>query len=181
MDVISKIFECIPCLDSENSHDHARCQTVCMETDDLLEELSEYFYFIYCEMNPTIEFHQVPLSYKNILIRMIKSEYSHKRNGHVWKIGIFGKVFLDLYLDEDIYRVSFKKELDGTFMTYISFHKHREMIPGGSHCSYCRKGVDELEKNMKICGSCRQREYCGTQCQSMDWLAEHARYCLYEY
>jgi len=176
MESLYKYFSCLTCK-TGNTPSHAKCYSISSRSDAsrMVDELEEYFHFIYKGSFDTFEsLHASPEDVSTLKI-MIMSVYSHKRSSSTWKVGIFGGVFLDLHLGEKIYRVTFKKNMDGSFDTYVKCNGLRDIPPPGRHCSYCRK--DETNVVLKTCESCKSDQYCGRSCQGLDWVSRHSIYC----
>jgi len=56
------------------------------------------------------------------------------------------------------------------------YRQARLTIPKTLHCSYCSE-VKERDQ-LLLCGGCRLKEYCSTECQAADWKREHRLTCL---
>jgi len=56
------------------------------------------------------------------------------------------------------------------------YRQARQTIPKSLHCSYCSE-VKERDQ-LLLCGGCRSRDYCSTECQAADWKRDHKQNCL---
>ena len=109
------------------------------------------------------------------LVHVLRSEYSRYKNSVMWKTGIMGNRYIDIYLSEKIFRISFSKLNNGDYVTYVKFIKKRDTIPAFfRYCNYCRKGL--APNTIMTCSKC-STGYCCKNCQAMDWICYHSYNC----
>jgi len=172
--LISLFFSCV-----QSRDDHVECHTIPgRKKEDILRgELEEYFIFINSEPEPVINMCEVTDREMVVLMRMIKSKHSQEISRVMWKIGLFGDLWLELRLGDKRFHVIFEKIGDGEFHTYVKLFGPRCPVPMVEHCSYCRITFDGTEERSNVCSRCRLDRYCDRNCQAMDWTSGHGYYC----
>ena len=181
MDYLLSIFSCIKIHDDSTDDYSPICHTIPGKNTQggISTELDEYFTFL--EETPYPEIHgDVQDREMVILRRMIMSKNSHIKSSVMWKIGLFGDLWMELYHEDKCFHVIFDKIEDGTFITYIKLFGARKDPPIVDNCSYCRCIFDGEEERTYVCGECMIERYCSTRCQAMDWIAGHGYYCSFE-
>jgi len=170
-----EFFNIFACINSDSVEDNiTRKQIINLKTEaKLCLELDAYFTFLTSTRTMVIESVGTTQMDVKVIKRMLRSKYSHKRHSMFWKIGLFGKIYIDFLLNNSVFRVTFRAEKDGSFVTRIHLEGERELFEAGN-CSYCRQYVSP--DDMKFCYHCGN-PYCSRECQTIDWVAYHMDDC----